>query len=160
MNKKAVSVLVSTLMLISIMTVVAITIVSFADSFAKNKLAGAATTTKKQLVCMQEVVVKLQDVCFIDDDNLKLYILSNGIRDIKGFKVRMYSKDKDAKVVDTEGLKQFLVKDLNIEWKGKAKDVVYAEAIPLIDLDNKETYCPDAKDVFGNAVSTVTIKPC
>ncbi|RME55008.1 hypothetical protein D6777_02030 [Candidatus Woesearchaeota archaeon] len=149
MNKKAISVLVSTLMLISIMTIVAIMIVTFSETFTKNTLSGAATTTEEQLVCMQEVVVDFNKLCYFDNNKFNAYIVSNGVRDIESLKLRVYTKENNVKVFDLDSLKKFMVNDYNLEWSGMAGKITYAEVIPAINYQNNIKYCSNAKVSFG-----------
>ncbi len=150
MNRKAISTLFSTVMVICFLTLATIAAVSFAGAFIDKGHEYAQELGKKQGMCAQQVVAKISSACYLNQDKIKLTIENNGIKSIGSFIIRMYSKGANAKAnTSSEKLNQFMIGSYEMEWSGNANQVMMIEALPIIE----EGTCPNAKTFFGTMQS-------
>lgn len=156
MNRKAISTLFSTVMIICLLTLATIAAVSFAGAFIDVGDKYAKELGERQGMCAQEVAARISNACYLNQDKIKLTIENNGIKLIDRFIIRLYSKSSNAKVNSASAsLNQFMIESYELEWPSNANQVVMIEALPTI----REGTCQNAKASFGSMQSSL-IKPC
>ncbi|MEA3378754.1 MAG: hypothetical protein U9Q69_03880 [Nanoarchaeota archaeon] len=159
MNKKAISTMITVVGLISIAFIGTLSFAIATGNFIDLTESKAILNAEEKVICLQEVAINIQNACYEDEDNINFFVESNGIRNIEGFIVRLYSKDSNAKQdKDVQGLNPFMYSKFSIPWEGNAEKTNKIELLPKISLNGKEIICPNAKKSFGN--SKETIKKC
>ncbi len=151
MNRKAISTLFSTVMVICFLTLATIAAVSFAGAFIDVGDKYARELGEKQGMCAQEVAARISNACYINQDKIRITIENNGMRPIDSFIMRLYSESSNAKMDSaSEKLNQFMVGSYELEWLGNSDEIVMVEALPRTSGGT----CPNAKASFGSMQSS------
>jgi len=176
MNKRGISPLIATVLIIGFTVALAAVIMTWGQSFSKSMSESTEETTNVQLTCTRDVVFVLDTVCS-DTGKLRLTVENNGNKNLDEITARI---KVDATTVDvvtnltlyprnpagtvTAGLKAY---DLGIYEipdallvDTSAADVTEVELIAVITVGGKEVTCPNAVAKFGDVVKAEKVASC
>ena len=155
MNKRGISPLIATVLIIGFTVALAAVIMTWGQSFTKGVQEQTEETSTQQITCAQDVMFDLQSVCRSGSD-YTLTIANNGNKDILRFRVRFY-EDVDtvntgvafsAGTITVPGLTAFDIDSDNVG--GGSSAIKKVEIIPIIGIEGKEITCSSNVDSFGD----------
>lgn len=157
MNKRGISPLIATVLIIGFTVALAAVIMTWGQSFSKGIQEQTEETSTQQITCAQDVMFDITNVCeTTTDGTYKITIANNGNKKIDKFKVRYYEAADDVVPMDVTfgtgddaGIVAFGIES-DSSVASTQSDVVKIEAIPVITLEGKEITCSSNIDTFGD----------
>jgi flagellin-like protein len=169
MNKKGISPLIATVLIIGFTVALAAVIMTWGQSFSKSMSQSTEETTAVQLACAQDVQFDLTNVCHDGAGNLKLTVENNGNKDLDEITARIKKDQSTIDVVSALtidvglsafGLDVYDVFEADLVNVVNATAVTEVELIPLITVGGKQVTCANAVARFGDVVKGETIAEC
>lgn len=165
-NKKAISPLIATVLIIGFTIALAVIVMDWGQRFSKNIQEQTEETTSSQITCATDVIFDIQDVCIPASGQIKIRVVNNGIKDIDGFIVRSYQSDteveQDTANFNDDGTAGVTSFDVELsEALGVDGPIRKVEAIPKITVGGSTVTCANNVESFGDEYSATTItKAC
>ncbi len=158
-NKKGISPLIATVLIIGFTVALAAVIMTWGSSFTKSIQSGQEEATKQQLACAQKVSLSIKSGCLTKDfKSIQMILENKGSIDIKKIKFRLYENansvsTKDLadfdKITGNQALTSFAIKTITVS-PTNPKDIKKIEAIPTVSVDSKEVTCAGAMVSYGD----------
>ncbi|MBI4447867.1 hypothetical protein HY643_02710 [Candidatus Woesearchaeota archaeon] len=175
-NKKGISPLIATVLIIGFTVALAAVIMTWGQSFVKNMQEQSSKTADIKLKCANDVSFEISDACFDEgadatvttDDFIKVTVENNGQLKIDKFGVRFYESADKVTSGTGEALAKFAVvtyDSSDVAYVNPALDPLKAalikevEFLPMITVEGVEQSCPNS-DSFGDRSGTLTLQPC
>lgn len=154
MNKRGISPLIATVLIIGFTVALAAVIMTWGQSFSKGIQEQTEETSTQQITCAQDVVFDITNVCeTTTDGTYKITIANNGNKQIDKFKIRYYEAADDVIAMDAtfggDGITAFGIES-DSSIASTQSNVVKLEAIPVITIEGKEITCSSNIDTFGD----------
>lgn len=159
MKKKGISPLIATVLILGFTVALAAIIMTWGTGFVKKMQEGTEDTADVQITCATDVLFDIQNACETAvGGTYKLTIANNANKDISSFKIRFYESMDSVKTATytfnddgTAGLTAFSIESESDVASGFGVDKVkQIDAIPLINVNNKEVTCAQTIDTFGD----------
>jgi len=161
MNKKAISPLIATILIIGFTVALAAVIMTWGQKFVKDIQEQTEETSTQQITCATNVGFEIKNVCYVSGNNYKITVANNKGMDIKEFKARFYVGPDIVYTADafTSGLTAFDIASVTVD--GGAADLIKkVELLPIILVDGKSVTCSSSLESFGDADATDVIADC
>ncbi len=167
-DKKGISPLIATILVIGFTVALAAVIMTWGQSFVKVITEGAEQSKEEQLTCAQKVAFEILDVCDPGNDYEVLVTLSNtGSVQIDSFSVRLFGTEAftgddftDSKSIITPlsplAIRQDLVDNLNLE----APWVHTVEILPIIKINERTVPCSNSIQAFQTETGDPPLPIC
>ncbi len=153
MNKRGISPLIATVLIIGFTVALAAVIMTWGQSFSKGIQEQTEETSTQQITCAQDVVFDLQNVCLSSGTTYKLTVVNNGNKDIEKFKARFYENADTVHTADIfadtgESLASFGIDSDTAD--ATVSTIKKVEIIPIVTIGGKEVTCASNLDSFGD----------
>jgi len=162
-ERKGVSPLIATVLIIGFTVVLAVLVINWALPFVRDLQEQTEESSNIQITCAQDVIFSIRDVCDSGANQVKLTISNDGNKDIDKFIGRFFRSgdDVDQKDIDFDsggnGLGSFDIESDTISVT--SEPIKNVELIPVVTIGGKETSCVNNIRKFGDIDST-GIKAC
>lgn len=162
-QKKGISPLIATILIIGFTVALAAVIMTWGSSFTKTITQGTEETTNEQLVCAQDVLFTITDACS-GLDKINITISNDGSKKIESFTARYYIANDNVKANTFLSLDPFVVKTYTngSTLVGIANTVKRVELIPIVKVDANLITCPNTIETFGDTdlVNGLPLRAC
>ena len=166
MDKKGISPLIATVLIIGFTVALAAVIMTWGQSFSKGIQEQTEETSTQQITCAQDVMFDIKSVCETTTNGIyKITIANNGNKKIDGFKVRYYESTDDVIPKDVPfgvgtlaGIDAFGIESDATVASGQS-DVKKIEVMPIITIEGKQITCSSNIDSYGDLEGSV-IRAC
>ncbi len=148
MNKRGMSNLIATSLIIMITAFIGTMLLIWVTGFVKAQQYQALSTTIKSMDC-GKINYKLRAAC-LQDENLTFLIDNLGTKEIEGIRLRIFGDDTLSQMLDSK-IKMAEIQRFSIEYG--TGNIDHIETLPVIKVGNKDYTC-NQKETFFN------IKPC
>ncbi|MBU4502977.1 MAG: hypothetical protein KKA79_10365 [Nanoarchaeota archaeon] len=155
MNKKGISPLIATVLILGFTVALAAIIMTWGTDFTKRMQESTEETSTTQITCATDVIFDVKSVCF-DTDHYNVVISNDGKEDIEKWRFRIYESETTVDAPDpvTLQIKAFELKTVPVTGDGTHKKI---EAIPIIQKGGKDIVCAQNigsyGDVDGDAIA-------
>lgn len=164
-GKKGISPLIATVLILGFTVALAAVIMVWGQRFVTNMQKTTEQTADTQLICANEVDLKIKDVC-ISGNDYKIVLENNGIRKVESVALRYFKSSSDVtSVTDNNGA------------NGIASNAVYpatnaggaplgvgsyklVESVPTIKINNVNVVCTANKQEYGSLDGNAITKTC
>lgn len=151
-NKKGVSEILVTVLIIGFTIALAAVIMIWGQSFTKGVTKGAQEANDESIACTQDINFDILDACVIDANTIDITVVSNSQTRVESFVARFYIASNSVKS-DSLGALDALAtptySSANLE--GEAGLVKRVELLPSIKVGDKVISCPNSLETFGDA---------
>ncbi len=154
-NKKGISPLIATVLIIGFTVALAAVIMVWGQGFIKGMQEKTQSTSDAQLACAQDVVVTVSDACIDGVAGIKVTIKNDGNKNVDSLTLRAYEQtSKIASVSNalTGALNAFAVKTVTVPAASLVgvtlAQVKQVEAIPIITVAGKQITCAQSVSLF------------
>lgn len=170
-DKKAISPLIATVLLLGFTVALAAIIMTWGQSFTKNMQKSTEQASNTQLTCATDVIFDVKSVCG-DASNVRITIANNGEKDIKSLTLRFYKDISTVASVQKIGVNitGFNIKTVEIPIAStpelgaagitQTSDIKKVEAIPTILINNAEVVCSSNIIPLGDVDSPTGFATC
>jgi len=163
MDKRGISPLIATVLIIGFTVALAAVIMTWGQSFSRGIQEQTEETSTQQITCAQDVMFDIKNVCeTTTDGTYKITIANNGNKKIDSFRVRYYESADDVIPQDVtfggDGIDSFGIESDNTVASGQS-DVVKIEVMPVITIESKQVTCSSTLDTYGDIDGSI-IAPC
>lgn len=139
MNKRGISPIISTVLLICAVALLAVLILAWSGTFSRGIISSAEKTSEKMTACESQTNLNIRSAC-IREDTITVMVESLGSKQIKGLIIRVLgSSGGYQKEIDTEmnvaDLKRF---DIEKQDVGKISKI---ELLPKVEIQGKIEIC-------------------
>ena len=163
MNKKGISPLIATVLIIGFTVALAAVIMTWGQSFTKNIQKQTEETSDVQIKCATDVGYSVKTAC-IDAATVKVTVSSEATKEIDKFKVRLYKSPSEVQTLDiTSPLAGFDIKTYTLTPVNPpfaAADVKSVELFPVVTISGKSISCAANIESFGDAEGTTVLDAC
>lgn len=150
LNKRGISPLIATVLIIGFTVALAAVILIWGQSFTRGIQSSTEETTNIQLMCAQDVVFDITAACYCETaDRIKMTVKNDGSVDIANLTARVYKGatdvstvteyvDPDTGVADSnEALNKYAIKTYGIDSSafGSRDEVNQLDLIPVIVVE-------------------------
>jgi flagellin-like protein len=175
-NKRGISPLIATVLIIGFTVALAAVIMTWGQSFSKSMSQSTEQTTNVQLACAQDVQFEVQAVCW-DGSALRLTVANNGNKKLSAITARIKESETTIGVNASDmaaspqvlglgslpayGLQVFILdptQDLNPTVTGS--NVKEVELIPVITVGGKDVTCSNAIARWGDVTKDDIVPDC
>lgn len=166
-NKKGISPLIATVLIIGFTVALAAVIMVWGQGFIKGMQTKTQAGADIQLVCAQDVLIAMSDVCRWDHDanpattdKLKVTLKNDGSKDLKNVTLRFYKSSSDIATTNTLALGSYQVSTVLIGTAGATQFELglptglslpaelallrQVEALPIVEIEGKAQPCSQA----------------
>lgn len=158
MEKKGISPLIATVLILGFTVALAAMIMTWGTGFTRQMQEQTEETSNIQVTCATDVAFDVKSVCETAVDGVyKITIANNGNLNIDSFMVRYYESAGDAtqqSVPFSGGIPKFGIESDETVTSGQTS-VKMIEAIPVITVGGKSITCSSNIDSFGSLESSV-----
>jgi flagellin-like protein len=155
-KQKGISPLIATVLILGFTVVLAVLVINWAIPFVRNIQDTTEETSNVQILCAQDVVFNIRNVCDSGTNQIKILVANDGVRKIDEFTVRSYRSDSDVEQdkmnFATLGIDSFNIDDDTITVD--SEPIKQIELIPSVTINNKKVTCSNNIRRFGNLEST------
>ena len=154
MEKRGISPLIATVLLLGFTIALAAVIINWGQTFTKDIQTQTEQTSTIKITCANEVSFDISTACFTGS-NLKVIVKNEGTKDIDKFAYRVYSSPTASVITGSlddpslqTDLKAFEIKEYLLN--GTNSSVRQVELIPVVTIKGKQTTCTSNNDKFGD----------
>ncbi|MDD5331843.1 MAG: hypothetical protein PHE43_03420 [Candidatus Nanoarchaeia archaeon] len=143
LNKKGISPLIATVLIIGFTVALAAIIMTWGQSFTKNIQEQTEETANTQLTCTRDVEFKVDKVCLEGGTTYKIYISNLKEKKIEKLQLRFYQSDELVKVIKDQfatGIDSFGFETKSVD--ATITDVKKVDAIATIRVEGIDITCP------------------
>jgi flagellin-like protein len=152
MNKKGISPLISTVLLIGFAVALAAIVFTWGQSFTKETAERTQQSTRTALICSTELDFDISNVKCTSGVLENVQITNKGNIEIRALKFRVKNANGDVKIYDfnsvDDRLEPFGIKTYSTAFDVSDPEMV--EAIAIIDIDNEDVVC--SQRVVGSKI--------
>lgn len=153
-NKKGISLLLSTILIIALIVFLSILVFWWGRTYIENLTENAGERTEEKLLCLQEISFKISSLCYGSANGIiRIGIDNMGKREITGVIFRIRYLDGSADVILDESIKlgKLPIKEADLEIfeinYDKTKDLKEIEVIPISIYNQvKEVTCTESSE--------------
>jgi|TARA_Y100000310_G_scaffold38954_1_gene36543 flagellin-like protein len=150
-EKKGISPLIATVLIIGFTVVLAVLVINWALPFVRNLQETTEESSNTQILCAQDVIFSIKTACDAGTNQVKLTVSNDGVKDIDSFIGRFFEtedKVQQDKALFGSGLKSF---DISSHTKtGLNHDATEeVELIPVVTIGGKSVTCSTNVRSFG-----------
>ncbi|MFA5887153.1 MAG: archaellin/type IV pilin N-terminal domain-containing protein [Candidatus Nanoarchaeia archaeon] len=149
MNKRGISPLIATVLLICMVVLIAVVILAWSGTFTRGLLKHADETSEKMTACESETSLNIKYAC-ANDNNMTIMVESLGSKPVTGLIIRVlgssggYQKDVETEL-NIADLKRFDIEKQDVGTISKI------EILPKVNIQGKIEIC-GVKDSETNIV--------
>lgn len=168
MEKRGISPLIATVLILGFTVALAAIIMTWGTGFTKKIQEQTEETSSIQITCATDVVFDIKSACeAATDGEYKITIANNGNKKIDGFQIRFYkaldnvlTKNYDFDL-NSDGIEAFGIEsDTEASGYTGNKEVYQIEVIPKITVGSKSITCAQNIDSFGDVNGANPIDEC
>src|SRR3989338_8865241 len=113
-QKKGISPLIATVLLIGFTVALAAIIMTWGTTFTRNIQKSTSQSTTSNVVCAQDVVLDISGACKLAGNDYRIVVSNNGKVEVTELNVRMYKSDVevDSYTASNVGLAKFSIKPI------------------------------------------------
>lgn len=145
-NKRGISPLIATILLIGFTVALAAIIFSWGNTFIRGTKESTESMVQKEISCSKDVRLDIKDAELLGD-KLKLKIENAGKEDIENFRVRVHGSDGVDSVETFSGLASLEIQNIEVEFNpdnvGAINEV---EVLPAIKSNEHSVVCSNCYD--------------
>ncbi len=161
MNKKGISPLIATVLILGFTVALAAVIMTWGTSFTKDMQKTTKETADIQVVCATDVDFDIKSVCYNEPNSYKILIQNDGTENIIKWKFRVFEDDTKAESVDSStSVSAFGLGQITITTSGGLDAVRKIEAIPIIQKSGSEVVCSQTVDSYGDSSGSNITTAC
>lgn len=159
-KKRGISPLIATVLIIGFTVALAAVIMVWGQGFIKGMQEKTETGANTQLVCAQDVVMQVSNVCRDTPSTLKVTIKNDGNKALRKIVLRAYETDSSIgtanlapilpaiETIDAFGVKTFNQAAASFAPFATTANVRQVEAIPIVSIEGKDTQCAQSGSKF------------
>ncbi len=152
-KKKGISPLIATVLIIGFTVALAAVIMVWGQGFIKGMQEKTEAGADVQLVCAQDVVMQVSNVCRDTPTTLKVTVKNDGSKALKKITLRAYESESiigtadltaaTGDVLGAFGVKTFPATGTPVTWSAGATpaNVRQVEGIPIVTIEGKDIPC-------------------
>ena len=145
-NKKAISPLIATVLIIGFTVALAAIVMTWGNNFVKTTQETTGRTVQKQIICTEDVRLDIKGITLLDD-KINLKIENSGTKDIDRITVRFYGSDGTENVETASGLESLEIKTFEIGFNStKIGTITKIDAFPIINYQGESVMCKNCID--------------
>jgi flagellin-like protein len=153
LNKKGISPLIATVLIIGFTVALAAVIMTWGQKFTKDIQEQTEETSGSQMTCANtnEVNFEIKKVCLESGNNYKITISNDGTKKLEKMQLRFYQSEEMVKVIKDqfpEGIESLGIETKSVD--ATINNVKKVEAIGVIKLNGKEITCVSNVVSFGD----------
>lgn len=174
LNKKGISPLIATVLVIGFTVALAAVILTWGTSFTKSIQKGTEETTEIQLACAQDVQFDVKSACYDSVANgIKFIVENNGNRDLVKFNARLKVSETDISagevpnptapnpILPRFGLQTYTLTAADVPGiTGKEASVQEVTLVPVIKIGDREITCAQTIESYSPAVADTPLAEC
>ncbi len=147
MKKKGVSTLITTILIISLVFVLASLLTLFGVSFTKKQTADVEKEFASELGLLGTVNLKLKNFQILPNNNAKMTIENQGKKDVEKVHVRFFNNDGriDTRLT-TSGITAYSIKDFVVAYDNSFNKIVKVEIFPQVIVNGQNISLPSLFD--------------
>lgn len=156
-EKKGVSPLIATVLIIGFTIVLAVLVMNWALPFVRNLQETTEESSNIQILCANDVIFSIRDACDSGTNQVKLTVANDGIKNIDKFIGRFSKSLSDVEQKDLDfstdgnGITSFDIESTIVSVS--SEPIKQVELIPVVTISGKSVTCSTNVRKFGDLES-------
>jgi len=166
-NKKGISPLIATVLIIGFTVALAAIIMTWGTTFSRGMQQQSEEQANLKMICTRDVVFSVKSACVFDANTVKITVQNDGNIALLNLTARLFQTPTSIEAVQgiedasgNRGLDAFGIRVFEVPWTGGAATVKQVEAVPIIDVAERQVTCAETIAKFGDVLSTKNLDSC